>query len=123
MVSIRGGVQIKVNVSPLSMRTYLYMALALPLLVVSWVQLTSGIYHLASAFVAPSSQSDYGEWAVWEFTFGFGVASVAVLMASRVQFLLRVWIRKIFLYSLVASIVLFTVPLVFGTLSWLLHKW
>ena len=104
------------------MRPYLYMVLAMPPLLASWVLLTSGIYHLASAIVVPSAPSDYGEWAAWEFTFGFGVASVAVLIASRVQFLSRVWVRKTFLYSLVASIVLFTVPFAVGALSWLIHK-
>ena len=103
------------------MRLYLYMALALPLLLASWVQLASGIYHLVSAVAVPSAPSDYGEWAAWEFTFGFGVASVAVLIASRVQFLSRVWVRKTFLYSLVASFVLFTLPLAFGALSLLIH--
>jgi hypothetical protein len=99
------------------------MALALPLLLLSWVQLTSGIYHLASAVVVPTAPSDYGEWAAWEFTFSFGVASVAVLIASRVQFLSRVWVRKTFLYSLVASSVLFTVPFAVGALFSLIHKW
>ena len=100
------------------------MALALPLLLTSWVQLASGIYHLAFAVAVPSAPGDYGEWAAWEFTFGFGVSSVAVLIASWVQFLSRVWVRKTFLYSLVASIVLFfTVLLAFGALPWLIHKW
>ena len=105
------------------MRQFLYMALALLLLIASWAQMASGIYHFASAAVVPSAPSDYGEWAAWEFTFGFGVASVAVLIASRVRFLSRVWVRKTFLYSLVASIVLFAGPVAFGTLSWLMHEW
>ena len=105
------------------MRPYLYMALALPLLCVVWFLLVSGVYHLAAAFVVPSAPSESAEWAVWEFMFAFGAASLAVLFASRAKFFSTPWVRKMFLYSLVFSSVLFVGYLSTGALSWLIHQW
>jgi len=105
------------------MRPYLYMALALPLLCVVWFLLVSGVYHLATASVVPSAPSESAEWAVWEFMFAFGAASLAVLLASRAKFFSTPWVRKVFLYSLVLSSVLFVGYLSTGALSWLIHLW
>ena len=105
------------------MRPYLYMALALPLLCVVWFLLVSGIYHLAAASFVPSAPSESAEWAVWEFMFAFGAASLAVLFASHAKFFSTPWVRKVFLYSLVLSSVLFVGYLSTGTLSWLIHQW
>jgi hypothetical protein len=111
------------HVRELWMRHYLHMALALPLLCVAWFLLASGLYHLASAFFSPSTSSEFAEWAVWEFMFAFGAASVAVLIASRVKFRSAPWLRKVFLYALVLSGILFIGYLTIGALSWLVHQW
>jgi hypothetical protein len=105
------------------MRHYFHIGLALPLLGVAWFLLASGLYHLASATFAPSTSNEFGEWAVWEFMFAFGVASVAVLIASRVKFLSVPWLRKAFLYALVSSGIFFVGYLTVGALSWLVHQW
>ena len=104
------------------LRQYLHMVIALVCILVAWFQISSGVFHFVLSVVKSTPQSDYAEWAMWEFMFGFGVASVATLFASRVQFLAIVWVRRAFLYSLIASIVLFSVPLLIGTLSLLLGK-
>lgn len=105
------------------MRQYLHMGIALPLLCVAWFLLASGLYHLASAALAPSAPKESAEWAVWEFMFAFAVSSVAVLFASRVKFLSVLWLRKAFLYSLVFSAVLFLGYLITGAIPWLIHQW
>lgn len=112
-----------VDVAAVRLRQSLHMVMAVALLLVAWFQITSGIFHFALSVVKSTPQSEYAEWAIWEFMFGFGVASVATLLASRVRFLELVWVRRIFQYSLITSIVLFCVPLLFGTLYWLLDKW
>ena len=105
------------------LRQYLHMVIALVCILVAWFQISSGVFHFVLSVVKSTPQSDYAEWAMWEFMFGFGVASVATLFASREQFLALAWVRRTFQYSLIASIVLFGVPLLFATLSWLLDKW
>lgn len=107
----------------LRLRKFLHMVLAVAFLLVAWFKISSGVFHFVLSVVKSTPQSDYAEWAMWDFMFGFGVTSVATLFASRVQFLALAWVRRTFLYSMIASIVLFGVPLLFGTLSWLLDKW
>lgn len=108
--------------NPLSMRNQLHMALAMPLLAVGWALLISGIYHLALVAIQPSAPNESAEMAVWEFMFSFGITSVAVLIASRVGFLAKPYVRKTFLYSLVASSILFLGYLCTGVVSWLTHE-
>jgi hypothetical protein len=104
------------------MRQYLHIGIALPLLCVAWFLLASGRDPLDSA-LAPSAPKESAEWAVWEFMFAFAVSSVAVLIASRVKFLSVLWLRKVFLYSLVISSVLFLGYLITGAIPWLIHQW
>lgn len=103
------------------MRPYIHLSLALPLLLVTWFLVASGLYHLASATFEPSTPSESAEWAAWEFMFAFGVCSLAVLVASRAKFFSAQWVRKTFLYSLVFSSILFLGYLSTGVISWLVH--
>jgi uncharacterized membrane protein len=105
------------------MRQYIYMGLALPILCLAWFLLASGLYHLASSIAAPSETNEFAEFAVWEFMFAFGVTSVAALLASRVKFLSMPLVRKVFLYSLVLSSVLFLGYSVIGVVLWFIHVW
>jgi cell division protein FtsW (lipid II flippase) len=105
------------------MSPYLCIALALPLLCLVWFLLLSGLYHLVAAFALSGAPHQSAELAVWEFMFAFGAASSAVLLASRARFFSTPWIRRVFLYSLVLSSVLFVGHLSTGALSWLIHQW
>jgi hypothetical protein len=96
-----------------------HMALAIPLLVLGWAYLISGVYHLSLVSVKPAAANESGEAAIWEFMFSFGLTSIAVLIASRVKFLSKPNIRKVFFYSQVAASVLFLGYLCVGVISWL----
>ena len=99
----------------LTPRNLLHMAFAMPVLVVGWIFMLSGVFHLVTlAFL--------NEQAVWEFAFSFAAISLAVLIASRVKFLSKPIIRKLFLYSLIVACVLFLGYMTIGTVFMYIGK-
>ena len=91
----------------------------MPVLVLGWVFLFFGSYHLGVAIFASSQDGEASLAAIWEFAFGFGATSIAVLLASRTEFLGKQALRRAFLYSQIAASVLFLGYLSYGVLSML----
>lgn len=104
-----------------AIRNQLFLALAIPVLVVGWTFLIFGSYHLAVAIIYPSQVGEASLSAIWEFAFGFGATSISVLLASQTGFLGKVPLRRVFLYSQVTASVLFLGYLSVGVLSMLVH--
>ena len=98
----------------LTPRSLLHMAFAMPILVVGWIFMLSGVFHLVTL--------TFLNEAVWEFAFSFAAMSLAVLIASRVKFLSKPIIRKTFLYSLIGACVLFLGYITTGELFMYISK-
>lgn len=99
-----------------------HMGLAIPTLAFGWAFLISGVYHLSLFAIKSAAANESGEAAIWEFMFSFGLVSIAVLIASRVKFLSKSHVRKVFLYSQVAVSVLFLGYLCVGVIPWFTHE-
>jgi hypothetical protein len=105
----------------LSVRDWLFLALAMPVLALGWVFLIFGSYHLGVAIISPSQDGEASLSAIWEFAFGFGATSIAVLLASRTAFLDKQTLRRAFLYSQIVASILFLGYLSYGVLLMLAH--
>jgi len=96
----------------------IFMTLSLTILLVGWVFAVIGVYYLGSSLIGYETTEDNSSLAaVWALLFSFGVVSVSVLLAAKADFAERAYVRKIYIYSIVATASLFLGYTVVGLLA------
>ena len=94
------------------------MAISVPILILGWAFAAIGIYYLAAALFGLSTAEDEQSLAaIWNFIFSFVAASIAGLFASKAGFASNALMRKIYVYSIEVSAVLFLGFSSFGLLA------
>jgi len=96
----------------------LLMAVSLPILVAGWVFALAGVYCLIPALFG----FDIGEGndslaTIWSFAFSFGAVSFSGLIAARARFGEKIYVQKIYSYSIGVSATLFLGYTVLGFLA------
>jgi len=103
------------------MTNKILLALSFPALICSWLFAIIGIYFLGSnIFEYTTTEENTSLAAIWAFMFSFGSASIAGVIASKAKFFSISYIRKIYLYSIAVSAILFLGHLIIGTIIGLL---
>jgi len=82
----------------------------------------TGVYYLGSVvFGYLTSERNSSLAAIWMFLFSFGAASIAGILAAKAKFASSIYIRIIYIYSIVGAATLFLGYSVIGIISGLIY--